>query len=98
MAQGKSKGLQSKKESRHHAARTAAAPKKGKRVIPPKKAAAVKHAALHKVRVAVVSTTLRDLIRILESVREDKQIYRTTDDLCCFSRHPQHHERRGRKV
>jgi hypothetical protein len=50
MAQGKTKGLQQKAPSARHAAKAAAAPKKGKRAIPPKKTAAVKQAAMHKVR------------------------------------------------
>lgn len=51
MVQGAPKGLQNKKgNSSRHAAKAAAAPKKGKRYVAPKKAAAVKSAALHKVR------------------------------------------------
>ena len=54
MVQGALKGLQNKKgNSSRHAAKAAASTKKGKRYVAPKKAAAVKSAALHKVRLHV---------------------------------------------
>ena len=51
MVQGATKGLQAKKgQSSRQTAKAAAQTKKGKRYVAPKKAAAVKSAALHKVR------------------------------------------------
>ncbi|KIY67123.1 hypothetical protein CYLTODRAFT_422825 [Cylindrobasidium torrendii FP15055 ss-10] len=50
MAQGKTKGLQTKAPggNARHAQRAASGTKKGKRVIPPKKTVLVKQAQLHK--------------------------------------------------
>ena len=57
MVQGAPKGMQNKKgQSSRHAAKAAAQTKKGKRYAAPKKAAAVKTAALHKVRMLVHRT------------------------------------------
>lgn len=49
MAQGKTKGLQSKAPSARHAHKAAANTKKGKRAVPPKKVALIKQAQMHKV-------------------------------------------------
>ena len=51
MVQGATKGLKNKKgNASRHAAKAASSTKKGQRYAAPKKAAAVKSAALHKVR------------------------------------------------
>jgi len=51
MVQGKTKGLQQKGTNNvRHTQKAAANPKKGRRTVAPKKAAAVKQAAMHKVR------------------------------------------------
>lgn len=126
MAQGKTKGLQQKAPSARHAARAAAAPKKGKRIIPPKKAAAVKQAAMHKVRfllqtelhskslsvgvafllVLCISANLhpRSLVFfeltslscvLTVSVCKNRQVDRTTNDLCRIVWNSHHNEKRS---
>ncbi|KAF9454750.1 hypothetical protein P691DRAFT_794578 [Macrolepiota fuliginosa MF-IS2] len=48
MAQGKTKGLQTKAPSARHAQKAAANTKKGKKHIPPKKPVLIKQAQMHK--------------------------------------------------
>jgi len=49
MAQGKTKGLQTKAPSARHSRKAAANTKKGKKYIPPKKPALIKNAQMHRV-------------------------------------------------
>lgn len=50
MAQGKTKGLQTKAPSARQAQKAAEKTKKGKRSVPPKKPALIKQAQMHKAR------------------------------------------------
>ncbi|KAL0064695.1 hypothetical protein AAF712_008393 [Marasmius tenuissimus] len=60
MAQGKTKGLQTKAPNARHAAKAAASTKKGKRYIAPKKTALVKQATIKKELTAKINKSIED--------------------------------------
>lgn len=94
MAQGSTKGLQKHKESSRHGARAAANTKKGRRAVPPKKPAAVKQAALHKVR-TIPNKSCRLVSNVtLVFIRENREVDRKTDGVRCVHRHSNYHEER----
>ena len=98
MAQGKTKGLQTKAPSARHSRKAAANTKKGKKYIPPKKPALIKHVQMHRVSLWLpLYLREADLVDIVLEC-ENWQFHWTANGLRRLSGQTDNHEKHCRSV